>query len=593
MSPAPRPTRGFPSRRAWLLTVVEEAVRKLGRAVRTADLMDHLAEDVTRRQSSPTNLSATTVATDLLSLVQTGDLVVVAKLRGGAGEGGGSNLYLPSSLSANAEAYIPREPLTWLDLVVHAFDAAWEAERKASVAERRPPRPIATAQVKASILAMGGHPNLDNPQLLVNAMRALARGRSAHVRKIRGRRALWAPIDVDDEALDRQTFGSDPERLAESTRRAMARTGRPAVTQAEIAREIRADRSLRLKGRSRLPAALADACKLAVARGPRLRRKPQLSRAGSAYRRTYFVAADGDNQRLEEARKYVAWLRIRGAWDDLRPAAEMEGVAGCRLPTVAVGRARLLAAELRDLMARLDAVSAVGEPDGMARQDLERFRHVLQEALDSVEPWIRMEVEQPQNLDRSIPGWTDRDLARAYEPICPAAQRLRTTIEITRYVGKNLRRVPNPQFRSNRDPNPAYSVRFLFDRTDALLYAARHWGGRETRLQASAAAETLGPLRDPRFVYPALRSAEPEMRIRGAACLAYLEPTPEGHALLAEAARSDPDPGVRQVSLWAYGYTSGPEVAAFLEGGVKDPHPLVREFALEAQGHGTNPWVLL
>jgi hypothetical protein len=593
VSPAAGSSGGFPSRRAWILSLVEDGVQRLGRAVRTADLIEYLAKAESWGHAGTTELTPSTVAGDLLSLVQTGDLIVAAKLRGGAGEGGGSNLYLPARLAPSAHEYLPREPLTWLDLVAKAFDTAWAAETQAAMSEGRLPRPVETAEVRRRIRAMGGHPSLDDPQLLVNAMRALARGPRVHVRKVSGRRALWLPAGVEDADTDLNTYGSDPERLCEAARRAMARLRRPAVTRSEIAREMHADASLSLGSRASLYAALADACKYVTGGGVRSRRALQLVRVGRVNRRTYYAAASETPRRVEEARRYVAWLRILADWSALGAAEALEGVISCRLPTVAAGRARLLLEALGQLGRRLAMASGVSPLPGMEEHEVKQLTRDLEAAREAVSPWSECGITLLGGVDPRIPGWTDRELVRAYAPICPAVGRLPDTIAVTRYVGKVLRRVPNPDFRSNHDPDPRRSVRFLFDMTDALLHAARHWGGREARLQASVASETLGPLRDARFVTPGLASEVPEERIRAAACLAFLEPDPENLALLEEAARADPDPGVRQVALWAYGFAGGANTEALLARAVEDSHPLVRDFAREASRHAPRPWPLL
>jgi len=75
-------------------------------------------------------------------------------------------------------------------------------------------------------------------------------------------------------------------------------------------------------------------------------------------------------------------------------------------------------------------------------------------------------------------------------------------------------------------------------------------------LHAGLAEHELGPLRDQRFIFPALRDRSTDVRLIAVACLAFVW-SEEGHAQLRDAALGDPDPGIRQSALWAYGFSGG------------------------------------
>jgi hypothetical protein len=134
---------------------------------------------------------------------------------------------------------------------------------------------------------------------------------------------------------------------------------------------------------------------------------------------------------------------------------------------------------------------------------------------------------------------------------------------LTTLVKNKIRRFPNPEFESRFSKVPRKASEYLFDRTDALLFAATRWGGHECRMQAMIARSELGCLRDPRFVYSALGSPVFEERLSAIAVLAYLW-SAEGNELLRRAAVNDSEPGIRQSALWAYGFAGGEGTEEFL-----------------------------
>jgi hypothetical protein len=52
------------------------------------------------------------------------------------------------------------------------------------------------------------------------------------------------------------------------------------------------------------------------------------------------------------------------------------------------------------------------------------------------------------------------------------------------------------------------TVPYLFDQTDAFIYAARKWGGKECCFQAMLAGNNLGLLRDLNFILPGLSAKD-------------------------------------------------------------------------------------
>jgi hypothetical protein len=134
---------------------------------------------------------------------------------------------------------------------------------------------------------------------------------------------------------------------------------------------------------------------------------------------------------------------------------------------------------------------------------------------------------------------------------------------LTALISKKIRRFPNPEFESRFSKVPYKASEYLYDATDALLFAAMRWGGHECRMQAMMARSEIGPLRDHRFVYPAIQSVTFEARLRGVACLAFLW-SDSGRELLRQVALNDPEPAVRLSAFWAYGFAGAEDADELL-----------------------------
>lgn len=156
-----------------------------------------------------------------------------------------------------------------------------------------------------------------------------------------------------------------------------------------------------------------------------------------------------------------------------------------------------------------------------------------------------------------------------------------------------LDRHPSLNFADRFSKNINTASEYLYDKTDALLYAAKKWGGYECCSQAMIASNELERLRDVRFVYPALVAGNFNIRFAGVACLAFLRSI-KGNKLLLHTAKNDSDAGVRRAALWAYCFAEG-EVAQELlnDCASNDPNVNVREFAKKLmENNGVSLWML-
>jgi hypothetical protein len=222
--------------------------------------------------------------------------------------------------------------------------------------------------------------------------------------------------------------------------------------------------------------------------------------------------------------------------------------------------ALLVKAEAEALTNNIDELLGKSVVDGATRHEVESLRGEVSEIMEAASRWLVNNniayLDIPRDISLAIPGWTAAELLEALKPLYPAAQEMKSPNRLTTFINKKIRRFPNPEFESRFSKVPHKASEYLYDRTDALLFAATRWGGHECRMQAMMVRVEIGALRDPRFIYPALKSVIFEERLRGVAGLAFLW-SDRGNELLRHAAVNDTESGVRLSALWAYGFAGG------------------------------------
>jgi hypothetical protein len=179
----------------------------------------------------------------------------------------------------------------------------------------------------------------------------------------------------------------------------------------------------------------------------------------------------------------------------------------------------------------------------------------------------------PERPCDDVPTLTKEELRALLLPIYPRVRKMDWAYLITPLVSSRIRRVA-----------PAIGVRPQYDRTDALLFAARRSGGRECVFLAGLASAEIGMLRDPVFIYPAVEATDPDMRLAAIASLAFVW-SGEGNKLLKQRAMKDSEPGIRQSALWAARFAGADmahELATVLA--KHDERAEVREFAAQVAG---------
>ena len=579
------------SRRQRVLGLVRATVMKKKRAVLVGDVLNFATDkpecgDIVTEQ----------ITRDILGLVSTRDILIVDTVRG---DNRGTNLYLPSDL--DPVLYMPKEPLTWLELVAKIFGDVWEEHKKQAGAMNQRPRPVTTNEVRAHLSALPApHPNLDNPKLVVNALLQLAGTDRPLIRNIdrEGEKsARWIPLNILDDEIDLDnTYASDYERVSEAVGRAVKRLGRP-VTVIDVRDEIDRDSYLRPAGKSSIASILSEAAKETPGVGGlprRSRAKCWVFRAGKLNDKVYYY---NDAQRLPIAKSYIRLRHIEAVWEASRIVENLQGIKVCSLVTAAAGRAMMAVADTERFLDEIGELLKDGALEESTREEISalrlKIRGVANAAKEGLALYSANNSPLPSEVALEVPGWTANELLKVISPLYPAARNLSRPSQIIPLLESDIRRVPNPNYENRFATDPHAAAESIFDRTDALIYMAITFGGRESRLQARLARHELGLLRDPRFIFPALHSNDFHQRLIGVSCLAFLW-SEEGNEYLKGLATGDLDPGVRQSALWAYCNANASDGLELLKSNAQsDPDEGVRSFArniIHELSHGGNLW---
>lgn len=587
LDPEASPLPDQQSRRQTTLQVVRGAVEASGVALLLGDILEH-----TRQLELPPEVTEDTLTMDIVSLAQTEDLQTLRI----PGDERGSTLYLPKDLTW--DDYAPVGPVTWLHAVSLTVDQLWEERCREAEAADRKPRPLSTGDVRRRLADCDRFVDrLADPQLLVNALRHLAGVDPPILCKLsrRSERAnLWVPTGVEPHNVDLgSAYTTDAERVAEAVRRAESGLGRP-VTVHDVRDEIDMDPSLRPAGSGPLHTILSDLSKTQIAgiRGKRTERATQrVAHVGTVAGRAYYAA-----ERVEEGKVYTQLATLEKMWQEIAVDEELSAIDGCLLGTVALGRLRLLRAEIANAVATAREILGSAHADSITLQAAntllqeatERLRRVEEHVAQRAPGWPNL----PDDVSVATPGWTAAELQTEFESLYPRASEVDAPKKLVPLLQKAIRRVRNPEFERRFESKPNIAAEYLFDRTDALICAATRWGGVECRLQAMLAKAELGRLRDARFITPMLASKNFDVRLRAVSCLAFLQ-DPETLNDLRRVAEDDPESGLRDSAYWAYGFAGGFDAASIV---IRNANEAEAEFVGRAERlpvPGSPDWWLL
>lgn len=540
------------SRRQSVLNLTREAVVFYKRAVRASDFPEFIKE-----RPDAAHLNQVLIVRDLKSLSETGELKIVSTVRG---DGGGLNLYLPSELEP--DDYLPDGNLTWLECVLATFQTIWRERLSRAADEDTCPQPITTAEIRARLEEdVDPHPRLEEPKAVTNALKSLSETDSPSIRRIKIRATgavLWVPADVaDEDTVICGGVGNDSNKMAVAVERAVARLNHP-VTADDIKEEIEADLTLLPIGNQSVARLLSEVSKSKITDGNGGRRERVMSlvqRAGSVGGKSYYATADCD---IESARPYIDYLNCREQWENLTASESVNTIETCRLPGVKQGRMLLLQRETNKFRRAFLKLLSTKKINSETRRSIEDLLRQTEGTARAVQQRLRHNPDNnlPADVAAEIPGLTAAKLMETYRPLYPMVDGMKDANRMIVLCSRYLRRIPSETFTSRFSSVGDEAAEYLFDRADALLYAAIKWGGRECRYQALIARHELGLLRDPRFVVPELKSADYEKRIAAVACLAFLQ-AEECSKSLCYLLQNDTIASVRRSALWAFAFARG------------------------------------
>jgi hypothetical protein len=591
----PPDSRSLPpliSRRQRVLQLVRETALNLKRAVRTGDVLEYAALNPEEFDISPELITR-----DILTLKATGDLLLVGSTFRRDSEG--KNYYLPADF--NPAEFVVKGPLTWMEEVASSFTELWtERTRKANESNRLP-RPISTTEIRSHMMALPHqHPNLRKPVYLIGALIQLTETKTPFLRKIRRRgklALLWAPYDVPDDRLDLgDIYVNDAERIGEAVARAVGLLGRP-VTVKDITAEIKLDPTLRPAGTGSLASAIHEAARI---HGQRYRKGEHVCysrnlvrvfNVGAIDNRTYYCHS---KEGLEDAKFFVQFEQTKRRWSACGAVEQLTALTGCGYPSIALGRALMVQSDAKRAKLNIERLLNTKCGSTETRGQAENFLVQVLEVYGQIQLWLkdnhRLVAEYPFTISSMPPTWTGAELHAFLKPFYPVAQSTIDPNKVVRSMFRHIRRIPNPNFRSRFSRNPDEAPNHLFDRTDALIYAAQKWGGYEAYFQASLAAFNLGLLRDARFVLPLLNMRKFDDRLAGVACLAFIQ-TEIAMERLRAAAVQDNSSIVREAALWACGFIEGKLAKdLFIGQQERDTDPRLRDFCRTAQQFDARDW---
>ncbi len=538
------------SRRRRVLSLAYRATLYYKRGVRSSEVWNYASIHAPSEVEGAA-LKPVLVTRDLQNLTTTGELIVLKKTRGN----GGGNLLLPATFQ-NPEAWLPTAPLSWLDYVGDKIvELASELQSNHFAAKSL--KSLLLADQVAGVSRAKARYNVDLACKTVvrSALESLSGGEAPLVAPMDGRRAVWTLLAMEEAQPSGEVtvFASDADRILEAARRKTRETSTVAFCAKEIHDAIEADPSLALSGRQSLSRVLSDLSRTTVpsSTGGRVpRRTIGISRVGKINGQAFYCLGEYNSASAIAAKSEVGFNRMKDAVRTSRISERIPLTNAAAPDLIALGRARTI---LGELDAFLPSLRNIGEEAWNSE-----LGHELRDMYKQVESSVRFRARSTDSPSAPLivqAGLTPMEVIAMYAPLCPSAAKLTSLPSVVAQYSRRLKRVPNPDFRSQRSPVPGTSTQYLFDRVSAYNYAAQNWGGTYSRLLIGWAAEDLGELRDARYVQRALETC-PQRRTHLIAAMALLAPD-NAVDIVMNYARNDTSTAVREAALWTAGLLLG------------------------------------
>lgn len=534
-----------------ILELLKAAVEYYNRPVSYRDLIEF-----SRFSSDFPNFNFRRIREDIKRLLVTGETI---KVGNSSNESGGRFVYLP--INAN----VPETELLKISspsqTVENAFFVLWNEKVAKAITESVLPKPILTNDIYQYLIANDF--KFNDKRTLPNALLHLSQKNNPVIRKVdrkQERFSAWVPIDISDSELNLENiYGSDSERIKVAVQKCVKKYNR-AVCAEEVLEEVNAGVDLQLTSKTSLAIQLNNSTKEKAYISGKLVNRHQHSIVrkagqfnGTAY---YFYGKKTDEIKYSP---FVKFLNLKQRWEQSNAEKHLEEIEGCRLPTVAAGRALLVASEASKLLLEINEVINSNSLASEIKYEAENVSKNISQIIELAEEWIKSKnvknLNLPSEVDTSTPVLTAKELLKIIKPFYSKAHEIENPNKLITLLYNDIRRVPNPNFKRRFSKKSDETASFLFDKTDALLFIALNWGGFESSFQANLAKAELGNLRDVRFIIPALNSKSFDERLSAVACLAFLQ-NEEGNEYLQKVITEDYDPNIRKAAIWGSSLTN-------------------------------------
>ncbi len=189
LNPEQTNLNNFQSRRQKILKLIQIAVIENKRALQMGEIIEFV-----QRTKDFSSFNVKLISQSILSLKETGELIKFPM----RGDEKGFGIYLPKEF--NPEEFLPKQPLTWLEFVLHTCNEIWDKHKIWATSESTIPLPITTSEVRATLVKSDRYAEkLINPALLTNALKQLAGTENPSLRSVsrEGQKTrFWLPLDV-------------------------------------------------------------------------------------------------------------------------------------------------------------------------------------------------------------------------------------------------------------------------------------------------------------------------------------------------------------------------------------------------------------
>lgn len=528
--------------RETLIELIREVILYYKRAVRVGDIEKYL-NDVRPDLKKDYKWFRAAVH----RLANEGIIKVVDKVR--QDKYGGNYFLLPDMEETLCTDNVPP---SWLELVFNSFQELWKSRCEESKDLGVFPKPLTTDEIKNYIIENHGKEAFPSYKGAVPyALWVLARPNSRTViRRIKSElrsKHFWVPLQISDDEIDISNLPiSDTVKVNSLVRYAVERLNR-LVTMVDLAEELKIRPELKINRKKSINSLLNNQSKCS-----------DVKKIGWLYGEWYFYYGD---EKMPAVRSYQQLRKIQIEWNNIDAAAELGDLENCKVKSIVYGRCKIITNKIEEIILSLKEFSineiygeVINNEATVLLNEVTKIDFQVKQILE--DDLINFQSNLRQSVDTEIVGLTVEQLWELLQPLYPKAVQVKKVAEISNILSGDIRRFKNPHYKPSFCDGSLETSQYLFDKTDAFIYAGQKWGESECFMQALMTRNNLGLLRDVNFVLPGLLSEDYEIRLITVSCLAFLQDEKALEPLFS-IALNDQDAGVRESAIWAYAFLGG------------------------------------